>query len=148
MTYFYHIKKSEKGRHLLSNEQRKEQFFMKKQEIIAKIKSSNLNLNEIIILSGASLVLQDVIESTEDIDMSCKKQYYDTIHWNIKKGAFGINVKYHDVFEIGDNLYYPNDTIKINGISCLSLEKCLEIKECLNREKDKRIIRKLKEIIH
>lgn len=121
---------------------------MKKQEIITKIKTSNLNLNEIIILSGASLVLQDVIENTEDIDISCSKKYYNTINWKIKKGAFGTNIKYQDVFEIGNNLYYPNDTITINGISCLNLQKCLEIKESLNREKDKKIIQELKEILH
>lgn len=120
---------------------------MKKQEIITKIKTSNLNLNEIIILSGASLVLQDVIESTEDIDISCSQKYYNAINWKIKKGAFGIDIKYQDVFEIGNNLYYPNDTITINGIPCLTLQKCLEIKESLNREKDKKIIQELKEII-
>lgn len=120
---------------------------MNKQEILAKIETVSLDTNEIIILSGASLVLQDVIEQTTDIDMSCSKSYYDKIDWNVKKGAFGTDIKYKDVFEIGDNLYYPKDIVKINGISCLSLEKCLEIKEKLNRDKDQQIINRLKEML-
>lgn len=120
---------------------------MNKQEILRKIKTSKLDLNKIIILSGASLVLQEIIENTNDIDISCSKAYYDTIKWKSKKGAFGVEIKYNDVFEIGNNLYYPNDIIEVDGIPCLSLEKCLEIKERLNRDKDKPIIQKLKELI-
>lgn len=118
---------------------------MNKQEILKKIETSKLDLSKIIILSGASLVLQGVEETTNDIDVSCLKEYYDTLKWKTKKGAFDVEIKYKDVFEIGYNLYYPKDIVKVDGIPCLSLEKCLEIKEKLHREKDKTIIRKLKE---
>lgn len=118
---------------------------MNKKQIIDKLKKSNLDLNQVIIISGASLVLQDVIKFTNDIDISTSKEYYDIINWNVKKGAFDIDIKYYDVFEISFNLYYPNNIITIDGIKCLSLEKCLEIKEKLNRDKDKEVIKLIKD---
>lgn len=120
---------------------------MNKVQIIDNLNSSNLDLNEIIILSGASLVLQGVIKETNDIDLSCTKEYYDKLPWPIKEGAFNVPIKYNNMIEISNNLYYPNDTVIIDSYKCLSLEKCFEIKLRLNREKDKEIINILKELI-
>lgn len=120
---------------------------MNKEQIINKLDNSNLNLNEVIILSGASLVLQGVIDKTNDIDLSCTKKYYDNIPWPIKDGIFNVPLKYDDVFEISYNLYYPNDIVIIGKYKCLSLEKCLDIKLQLNRDKDKDTISKLKKLI-
>lgn len=121
---------------------------MNKEQIIDKLNNSNLDLNEIIILSGASLVLQGIISKTNDIDLSCTKKYYDTLPWPIKDGIFNVDLKYNDVFEISNNLYYPNDIVVIDKYKCLSLEKCLEIKLRLNREKDREVIDILKNIIN
>lgn len=41
---------------------------MNKEEILKKIKQSNLNKERIIILSGASLLVQGIIESTKATD--------------------------------------------------------------------------------
>lgn len=57
----------------------------------------------IIILSGASLVVQGVIETTPDIDLSCDREYYDNLEGQIRKGAFGIEVKIIGVFDVSYN---------------------------------------------
>lgn len=120
---------------------------MNKKEIILKLKKINLDLNEVIVISGASLVVQDVIDSTNDIDLSCSKEYYEKINWKEKIGAFKTNIKYCDVFEIGSNFYYPDQTIIIDGIKFLNLDECLKIKEDLNRKKDKEVILKLRKMV-
>ena len=120
---------------------------MNKKEIILKLKKINLDLNEIIVISGASLVVQDVVNSTNDIDLSCSEEYYKKIEWEEKLGAFKTNIKYYDVFEVGPNFYYPDQTIIIDGIKFLNLNQCLIIKENLNREKDKEVILKLRKMV-
>jgi hypothetical protein len=119
---------------------------MKKYEILEKLNCLDLDKNKYIIISGASLVLQNVIDETSDIDLACPIDYYEDINWPIKIGAYNLEIKYYDVFEISNNLY-SEDIIYIEGYPCLSLEGCLKIKEELNRDKDKLVIKKLKELI-
>lgn len=118
---------------------------MNKKEIISKLKNINLDLKKIIVISGASLVVQDIIENTTDIDLSCSEYYYKKIKWEEKLGAFKTNIKYYDVFEIENNFYYPDQIIIIDGIKFLNLEECLKIKEKLDRIKDKQVILKLRQ---
>lgn len=117
---------------------------MNKKEITDKLKNIDLDLNEIIVISGASLVVQNVIDNTTDIDLSCSEDYYKKINWKEKLGAFKTNIKYYDEFEIGKNFYYPNEIVIIDGIKFLNLKECLKIKEKLNRSKDKEVILKLR----
>lgn len=120
---------------------------MTKEEILKKIKECELDKNEIIVISGASLVVQGIIERTDDIDFTCSKDYYTKINWPTKIGAYGLEIKYRDIYEIGSNLYYPESIIEINGTKYLNLQKCLEIKKELNRPKDQEIIKKLENIL-
>lgn len=121
---------------------------MDKQMILKKLRSSIFDKNEIIIVSGASLVAQKVINKTSDIDLACSKEYYDSLNLPTKIGALGYKIKFVDVFEIGYNLYFPNDVIDIDGFNFLKLDKCLEIKKRLNREKDKEAIVRLENILY
>ena len=116
---------------------------MNKNEIIEKLKKSNLDKNEIIVISGASLVVHDIINDTEDIDLICTEEYYDMINWKIKKGFFNIDIKYYDVFEISNNLYdeYKNDYDLIDDYEFMNLNSCLDLKRKMNREKDKNVIK-------
>ena len=116
---------------------------MNKEEILKKLKKLVLNKKDYIILSGASLVLQDIIEETNDIDLSCPLDIYNNLNWDEKIGAFDNIIKYNDVFEISSNLYDKDNIVLINGYQCMNLEKCLEVKRMLNRPKDKKIIEKL-----
>lgn len=121
---------------------------MNKKEILEKLEKSNLDKNKIIVLSGASLVMQGIISETNDIDLSCDKEYYDKLDWNTKIGAYGTNIKYNDVFEIGTGIYFPNDVVCIEGYKFLNLEKCYEIKKQLVRKKDEILIKKLENILN
>ena len=116
---------------------------MNKKEVLKKLKELNLDKNEYIVISGASLVLHDVIDVANDIDLSCSKKYYDKINWPTKLGHMGREIKYFDCFEISDNLYDNKNIDIIDGYKTMNLEKCLEVKRILNRPKDKKVINKL-----
>lgn len=116
---------------------------MNKEEILEKLNNLELDKDKYLIESGASLVLQGLLDSTPDIDLCCEEEYYKEINWDTKLGAFGIEIKYLDNIEIGYNLYYSKDIIIVDGYKCINLERCLDIKKRLNRKKDKKIIEKL-----
>ena len=50
---------------------KKEGEFMKKKEILSKLAELELDVNDYLIISGASLVCHGVIRETSDIDLSC-----------------------------------------------------------------------------
>ena len=116
---------------------------MTKDEIFKELEKIDLPKDKYIVISGASLVVQDIIEETTDIDLACSKEFYEKIDWPTRIGAFGIEVKYKDYFEISYNLYEYQDIVIINGYRFLSLEDCLDIKKRLNRPKDKKLIKEL-----
>lgn len=116
---------------------------MTKDEIFKELEKLNLPKDKYIVISGASLVVQDIIEETTDIDLACSKNFFDELDWPTRIGDFGIEVKYKDCFEISYNLYEYQDIVIINGYRFLSLEDCLEIKKRLNRPKDKKLIKEL-----
>lgn len=116
---------------------------MNKEEILKKLKKLKINKKDFIVISGASLVLQDIIDETSDIDLTCTNEIYEKIDWPIKTGAFDKKIKYYDIYEIGPNLHDEDNIIIVDGYKCMNIEKCLEIKRKLNRPKDKKIIEKL-----
>lgn len=116
---------------------------MNKEEILEKLNNLDLDKDKYLILSEASLVLQGLLDSTPNIDLSCEDEYYKEINLDTKLGAFGIEVKYLDNIEISYNLYYPKDFTIVDGYKCINLERCLDIKKRLNRKKDKKLIEKL-----
>lgn len=116
---------------------------MNKLEIFKELEKLDLPKDKYIVISGASLVCQDIIDETDDIDLTCSKEFYDELDWPIIIGAFGVEVKYMDCFEISYNLYEYQDVVLINSYRFLSLEDCLEIKKRLNRPKDKKLIKEL-----
>lgn len=116
---------------------------MDKEEILYKLSKLELDKEDYIVISEASLVLQGIIEKTSDIDLSCGRDIYDRIDWPKKRGAFDIEIKYNSCIEISFNLYNCNNIVNINGYKCMNIEECLEIKQKLNRKSDKKIIEKL-----
>ena len=116
---------------------------MTRDEIFKELEKLDLPKDKYIVISGASLVVQGVIDKTTDIDLTCSKDFYDELDWSTRIGAFDIEVKYKDCFEIGYNLYGYQDVVLINDYRFLSLEGCLEIKKRLNRPKDKKLIKEL-----
>ena len=121
---------------------------MNKNEILEKLNSLKLDRDKFIIISGASLAVQNIIESTGDIDLVCDKEYYKTINWPTKIGALGAEIKYFDVFEISPNLYEEGaKMVEINGFKFLNLKDVLKVKKLLNRPKDQQVITKLEQIL-
>ena len=116
---------------------------MNKLEIFKELEKLDLPKDKYIVISGASLVVQDIIDEIDDIDLTCSKEFYDELDWPTRIGAFGVEFKYKDCFEIGCNLPEYQDIVLINGYRFLSLEDCLEIKKRLNRPKDKKLVKEL-----
>ena len=116
---------------------------MNKLEIFKELEKLDLPKDKYIVINGASLVVQDIIDETDDIDLTCSKEFYDKLDWPTRIGAFGVEIKYKDCFEISDNLYEYQNVVLINSYRFLSLEDCLEIKKRLNRPKDKKLIKEL-----
>ncbi len=120
---------------------------LNKEAILKKLETLNLNKDKIIIISGAALVLQDIIEYTSDIDLSCEKEYYKEINWNTKIGYFNTEIKYYDCFEIGTNFYDINEITTVNKFNVQNLNSIYKLKLLENKLKDKETIKKLEKII-
>ena len=120
---------------------------LKKDDIFNILNKLELDKKDFIVISGANLVVREIIEETPDIDLTCSKKVYDKLLWKEKIGAAGVNIKYIDNIEIGNNFYDEDDFEIINGYKFSSLKSVLRIKKELNREKDKEIIKKLEEIL-
>lgn len=120
---------------------------LNKKAILKKLETLNLNKDKIIIISGAALVLQDIIEYTSDIDLSCEKEYYKEINWNTKIGYFNTEIKYYDCFEIGTNFYDINEITTVNKFNVQNLNSIYKLKLLENKLKDKETIKKLEKIL-
>lgn len=116
---------------------------MNKIDILNKLNSLDFDKERVIIISGASLVMQDIIEETNDIDMATDLEYYNSLDWEKRIGAFNKEIKVNGIFEISDNLYEKDEYILINGYKFMNLKTILKIKKALNREKDKEVIKKI-----
>lgn len=116
---------------------------MKKEEIFKKLDELELDKEQYVIISGASLVIQDIIDETSDIDLSCSMDYYNEIKWDTKNGFFNTEIKYKDCYEISYNFFDLENIVMINGYKFMNLDKCLELKKKENKKKDQKLIKKL-----
>ena len=121
---------------------------MNKEEIFSTLEKYNLSKEDCIILSGASLVVQGITESTGDIDIATTTKYYNSLDWQTKIGALGKEIKFKDNIEISNNLYDDKRFVKIGGYKFANLEFVLEVKEMLYRLKDKNIIKQLRKSLY
>lgn len=113
-----------------------------KNDILNILKDYNLDSNEFIILSGASLVLQDIKEYTSDIDIAVSLDLYNKILSNFDC-CFEKNVNGYDVWFINNILNFSNhyyddcEYINLFDYKLQSLDSILKLKKKLNKEKDK-----------
>lgn len=119
---------------------------MNKEDILNKLCELKLDKDKYMIISGVSLVLQDIINSTNDIDLSSDPLYYNNIDWNTKLGYFKTEIKYYDCFEIGKNFYNEN-YITLYGYKVQDLYSVYKLKLLENKSKDKETINKLEELL-
>ena len=115
---------------------------MTKQEIFEKLEELNLDKSKYIIIGGASLVCQDVLDETEDIDLACSREVFDSLDWPVRV-EYGSEIKYKDCFDIYYNLYDLEHIDIIDGYQCSDLVTCYELKKSMNKPKDKKLIQKL-----
>lgn len=115
---------------------------MTKQEIFEKLEELNLDKSKYIIIGGASLVCQDVLDETEDIDLACSREVFDSLDWPVRV-EYGSEIKYKDCFDIDYNLYDLEHIDIIDEYQCSDLVACYELKKSMNKPKDKKLIQKL-----
>ena len=126
---------------------------MNKEQIIKTINDYKLDKSRIVVISGAALVLLDIIKETKDIDIWCDKDYYNYL---LKE----YNTRFERINEFGEKAYIIDNIINfgtsfcpkqieiIEGIKCSSLKDVLELKKFLNRDKDKLLIKRLEKILN
>ena len=71
---------------------------MNKKEIFKKLDELELDKDKYIIIGGAALVCLGIKKETNDIDLSCKKNYYNKIGWDKNIGVFDVEIKFNEVF--------------------------------------------------
>lgn len=114
---------------------------MIKTELIEKIKTENLDLNKIIVIDNASLVLQDFIEETGEVSLTCPKDYYDKIDWEESIDKNFNPYKFSKNYTLNYTYYDPKNIIEIEKIKVMDLEGCLSYKLLFNRKEDKKLIK-------
>lgn len=115
---------------------------MNKLEIFKELEKLNLPKDKYIVISGASLVCQDIIEEISDIDLACSKELFDSLDWPLRVD-YNAEIKYKGVFDIDYDLYEEKKVIEINGYRFMNLEACYELKKGMNKPKDKKLIKDL-----
>lgn len=115
---------------------------MTKEEIFNKLEKLDLPKDKYIVISGASLVVQDIIEETTDIDLACSKNFFDELDWPVRE-EYNSKIKYKDIFDIDYNLYDEKRVIEVNGYRFMNIEACYELKKEMNKPKDKKLIKEL-----
>lgn len=120
---------------------------MTKEEIFDALETLDFPRDSYIVIGGASLVVQDIISSTSDIDLACSKDFYNELDWSIVPGNFGWKIKSKGIFDIGINFYDPNHVVWIRGFCFADLEACYQLKIKEHRERNKDVIKKLEKIL-
>ena len=127
---------------------------LNKEQIKLILDSASLDKDSFIIISGAALVMYGIKEFTSDIDISVSKEYLDFLlnnyAWTIEKFDEKNNTYVYfidDVINFSTN-YYDVDNHIVDGYRLQTIASILELKEKLNREKDKNDIIKIKEYMN
>ena len=115
---------------------------MKKEEVFKELEKLDLSKDKYIVISGASLVCQDIIDETSDIDLTCSKELFDSLDWPLRV-EYNNEIKYKAIFDIDYDLYDEEKVIEINGYRFMNLEACYELKKEMNKPKDKKLIKEL-----
>ena len=115
---------------------------MTKEEIFNKLEKLDLPKDKYIVISGASLVVQDIIEETTDIDLACSKNFFDKLDWPVRE-EYNSKIKYKDIFDIDYDLYDEKRVIEVNGYRFMNIEACYEPLKVMNKPKDKKLIKEL-----
>ena len=120
-----------------------------KKDIIKIIDDYKLDKNEILIISGAAMVLYGYKKYTTDIDIAVSKKYYNYL---LKKyscvferiNEYGEKIYFIDNIINFGNTYYSSPYEIIDGLRVQTRNDLITLKENLNRKKDIEEINKIK----
>ena len=113
---------------------------LKKDDIFKILESHNFNKEEIIIISGAAMVIRNYKEETDDIDISVSKKYYEellkTKKCTLERIIDGIHIWFiDDIINFSTN-FYNSEYSEINGYKVQTIKSVIELKKSLGRKKD------------
>jgi hypothetical protein len=116
---------------------------------------TGLSSNQVRVGSGGVLLLLNLRSSTQDLDLELTSEVYRDLvsRWDLKITKFYKQSGEHEL-AVWDNFIdlhiEPDleDGVFIDGVWSATVEKTLELKRCLNREKDQRDIVELEKLLN
>lgn len=130
---------------------------MNKKEILETLKKYNLKTEKYIIISSAAMVLNNIKKETKDIDIAVDEEYEKELlkkyKCELEREITDNNKKYKaymidDIINFSNHYYGEYKTKKIEEYNVQTIEEILKLKQKLNREKDQKDIKALKEEIN
>lgn len=124
---------------------------MNKEDIVRILNYYESDKARYIVISGAALTLLGIVDYAKDIDIYCDEEYYNYLINNYeavyeRTNEYGIDAYMIDGIINFSFSYKPNEEKIIDGIKCSSLKDIIELKEHLNRNKDKELLKTLKRL--
>ena len=112
-----------------------------KNDILKILNKYNFNQKDYIVLSGASLVLQNIKEYTSDIDIAVSNELYSEIleKYNclFEKQIDNYNIWFIDnIINFSNHYYTETKYIDLFGLKVQTIDSIFELKRNLNRLKD------------
>lgn len=128
--------------------------------IYQKVKSINLPLDKYVVIGGSALEGCGIRKSS-DIDICVTEDIYEKLKakkdWQEVTKSDGLKVLQKDNFEIGTKWGYGkyninvkaliDTSVVVNGIRLASLDEILNYKKVINRDKDKKDIKLIKQYL-
>ena len=116
-----------------------------KNDILKILNKYNFNQKDFIVLSGASLVLQNIKEYTSDIDIAVSNELYSEIleKYNclFEKQIDNYNIWFIDnIINFSNHYYTETKYIDLFGLKVQTIDSIFELKRNLNRLKDNKIL--------
>lgn len=114
---------------------------LNKEKILDILNYYSLPKDEFIIISGASMVLQEIKKETSDIDIAVSENLYNYLINNYKCklekiSENGAKVWFINKINFSTNYYKSVDYIYFDEFKIQSIESILKLKKELNRKKD------------
>ena len=128
----------------------------KKDQIVDLVKSLELTDKQYCLIAGASLVMYNIKDATEDIDLVVSKKEFDRISkiYELKESPKKEYDRLYDLKDkqievrIVDNInYYIKENTIIKGIYCNSILNDFDWKLKHNRDKDQETIKKERKLL-
>ena len=125
---------------------------MQRDEIIKLLKKYNFNPNKYLVVGGAALILYGLRDKTNTIDITTTKSYlnellkqYDCVLERVNKDGTACYL-IDDVINIGAS-YYKRRREYIEGFPVQTIDDLIELKQKLNRPKDRKDLKAIFEYI-